>query len=77
MFKRLFGFIINWSLFAAIVTLTFILLSDNPTITLRNYTFTSAHLRWFNGLLLAWFTYKERHCIKLEIERIMRWLKSL
>ncbi|WP_136125012.1 MULTISPECIES: hypothetical protein [Rodentibacter] len=77
MFKRLLNFIINWSLFAAISTLTFILLSDNPTLTIQNYAFTQGHLRWFIGLLMALFTYKERHYIKNEIERFVRWIKAL
>ncbi|BFU60741.1 MULTISPECIES: hypothetical protein [Rodentibacter] len=57
--------------------LNIILLSDDPTFTLFNYTFNQRQLCWFNALLFVWFTYKERHCIKNEVERIIHWLKSL
>lgn len=76
-FLRFLIFILNWSIFAAIVWLNFILLSDNPALTLFNYSFNKSQLCFFNALLMAFFTYKERRCIKNEIERLVRWIKTL
>ncbi len=76
-FLRFLIFILNWSIFAVIVWLNIILLSDNPSFALFNYTFNQRQLYFFNTLLFALFTYKERHCIKNEIKRFVHWVKTL
>ncbi len=76
-FLRFLIFILNWSIVAGIVWLNFILLSNNPTLTLLDYTFNPRQLCFLNALLMGLFTYKERHCIKQEIIRFVRWFKSL
>ena len=76
-FLRFLIFILNWSIVAGIVWLNFILLSNNPTLTLLNYTFNPRQLCFLNTLLMGLFTYKERHCIKQEIIRFVHWFKNL
>lgn len=75
-FLRFLIFILNWSIVAGILWLNVILLSDSPFVTVFNYTFNQRQLCFFNFLLFAFFTYKERHCIKNEILRLARWLKT-
>ena len=43
-FLRFLIFILNWSIVAGIVWLNFILLSNNPTLTLLDYTFNPRQL---------------------------------
>lgn len=76
-FLRFLIFILNWSIVAGIVWLNFILLSNNPNLTLLDYTFNPRQLCFFNALLMGLFTYKERHCIKQEIIRFVHWFKNL
>ncbi|MGY6771856.1 hypothetical protein [Gallibacterium sp. ZY190522] len=74
---RFLIFILNWSIFAMITWLNIVLLSDEPSLTLFNYTFNQRQLYFFNALLMMFFTYKERHRIKNGVEHFFRWIKTL
>lgn len=68
--------LINWLLFIAIAALSFITTSDNPTLTLLDYTFNKSQIHWIEVVLLGIFTFRVRFCLLHCAKQIILFLKS-
>lgn len=68
--------LINWLLFIAIAALSFITTSDNPTLTLLDYTFNKPQIHWVEVVLFGIFTFRMRFCLLHCAKQVIRFLKS-